>query len=94
MQEFNKTEDGVLDYKIDYSEWLSSDTIMTSTWEIPVGISLDSESFNNNTTTMFLSGGTVNTSYVITNEITTVSGRTDERCFRVRIVTCRGGYVI
>ena len=94
MVEFEKTDNGILDYKIDYTSWLSSDTISSSTWVVATGLTLDSSSYTNAASTVFLSGGTLGQRYEVTNTVVTASGRTDERCFRVRIVACRSGYVV
>ena len=93
MSEFEKTDDGVLDYKIDYTNWILTDTIASSTWEA-VGLTIDSSSFTNADTTIFLSGGVTGQLYEVRNTIVTTGGRIDERCFNVRIVPCRRGYVI
>lgn len=87
MKGFVKDPDAVLDYGFDWSQWLGTDTIATSTWivESPLSIVPASE-FNDDTTTrLFISGGDLNASYVITNQITTVGGRTDDRSIEIRI---------
>ena len=90
MADFEKTEDGVLDYKIDYSSWLASgDSISSSVWTLPAGLVEDTNSFTPSTTTILISGGTLSTRYSLKNKITTVSGLVDERCFHIRIVPCR-----
>ena len=93
MSEFEKTVEGVLDYKIDYTNWLLTDTITSSVWEAS-GLTTDSTSYTNTSSTIFLSGGNLGQRYDVKNTISTAGGRTDERCFKVRIVPCRSGYVI
>lgn len=84
---FTKDPDAVLDYGFDWgTNWLATgETIATSTWVVPTGITEDSATKTTLTTTIWLSGGTVNTTYEFTNRIITSAGRTDDRSFKVRI---------
>ena len=94
---FLKDPDAVLDYKFDWqaltngsgdSDWLaSSETIDTYTIEADTGITVDSDSKTDADTsiTVWLSGGTVETSYDIRCEIVTTDNRTDERTITIRI---------
>ena len=76
-----KDPDAVLDYGIDWGDWLTdvSDTISTSTWTAPAGITKDSDTHNDTTTTIWLSGGTAGSSYSLVNHITTAGGREDDQ---------------
>lgn len=65
--------------------WLADgETISTSTWTVPTGITKDSESETDDTTTIWLSGGTHGTDYDLVNEIVTSAGRTANRTIRIR----------
>ena len=75
----NKDPNAVLDYQFNWAAWLGSDTIQTSTWDVPDGITKTNEDNSDTTTTVWLSGGTVGTSYEVVNQIVTAGGRTDER---------------
>lgn len=75
----------VLDYGIDWSAWLNGDTISTSTWTVPSGITQASESETTTTATIWLSGGTAGTDYLVTNKIVTHGGRTDERTIKISV---------
>lgn len=89
---FTKSDDGVLDYQIDYSAWLTSsggDTIATSVWVVPSDLVKDSDTNDATTTTVVLSGGTAGTTYKIENTVTTAGGRVDERCFDLFVSACR-----
>ena len=82
-----KDPNAVLDYAIDWSAWLAaSETISTSTWTVPTGITQDSESETTTVATIWLSGGTAGVTYTVTNRIQTNQGRTDDRSFKVRVV--------
>jgi hypothetical protein len=74
-----KDPDAVLDYVVDWSDWLGDDTISTSTWTLPFGITKNSDSNTDTTTTIWLSGGSAKRDYSIKNRIVTADGRTDER---------------
>jgi hypothetical protein len=87
-QTFIKDVDAVLDYGVDWSNWLESgDTISSSTWTItPSSITTDS---TENTTTqakIWLSGGTVGTTYTATNRIVTNEGRTQDQSIYIKVV--------
>lgn len=80
-----KDPDEDLDYTIDWSARLEDDVISTSDW-LPVdGITTHSESNTDTATTIWLSGGTLGTSYEITNRIVTVGGRTMDQTVRLKI---------
>lgn len=82
---FTKDPDGVLDYQIDWSDWLGTDTIVTSTWTVGTGITKDSDTNTTTTATIWLSGGTAGTMYTLVNRITTTDGRTDDRSIYVTV---------
>ena len=79
-----KDPSAILDYQFNWSAWLGADTIATSTWAVPTGITQVTESETTTTTTIWLSGGTVDTNYVCVNTITTAGGRTDQRTLTIR----------
>jgi hypothetical protein len=80
-----KDPSDVIDYVIDWSGVLGADTISTSTWSIPAGITQNSESETTTTATIWLSGGTSGTDYPIVNTIVTAGGRTWSRTFVVPV---------
>jgi len=85
---FTKDPNAILDYTRDWSAWLTAagnDTIVTSTWIVPDGITKDSDTHNDTTATIWLSGGELGKRYNITNRITTAGGRTDDRTFTIDI---------
>ncbi|MCK0517856.1 hypothetical protein [Williamsia sp. DF01-3] len=87
----------VLDYANDWGSenvpaderWLDEgETIASSTWSVsPPGLTTSLPSVVNNDTTsvVWLSGGTVDRSYTVTNRITTTDSRTVERSITVVI---------
>ena len=84
LEKFIKDPDAVLDYEIDWSDWLVTDTISASTWTADTGLTVDSDSFTDTATTVWLSGGVVGTSYEVVNHIATASGREDDRTIVIK----------
>jgi hypothetical protein len=87
-----KDPQATLDYSVDWSDWLvGADTISTSTWVIQTytgdtaPIVNTAQSVANGIATIYVRGGTEGKIYRITNRITTGSGLTDERYFRLVI---------
>lgn len=91
----NKDPDEVLDYSID---WIgtsaepgplfdTSDTISTSTWIVPDGITRDTDSHTNTKTTIWLSGGTALVTYSFVNRIVTAGARTFDQTVKIKIKT-------
>jgi hypothetical protein len=85
-----KDPDSVMDYGADYSGWLSvGETISASVWLIDDtivnaadtvnGLTLNRATSTTTATAAWLSGGTVGTTYTLTNRITTSQGRTEDR---------------
>jgi len=78
----------VLDYAVDWTAGLGSDTITASSWVVGAGITqtTPAPSFTTTKATIWLTGGTVGSTYRITNHITTAGGRQDERSFTVQVI--------
>lgn len=84
MQRFTKDPNAVLDYQIDYSRWLpAGDTITASSWLAESGLTVDTSSFTDTSTTVWLSGGTAGSTYDVRNHITTDDGRQDDRTLTI-----------
>lgn len=82
-----KDPNEVLDYVVDWSERLDSDTITSSQWLVPAGITKDSDTITTTTTTIWLSGGTEATSYTFVNRIITAGGRTMDQSIKLKVKT-------
>lgn len=79
MTPFIQDPQAVLDYPFDWSPYLGDDTISASSFTADSGIMVESdEILDTQHTVVWLSGGTRNKRYAITNHITTVGGRDDE----------------
>lgn len=82
----SKDPSSILDYGVDWTDWLDGDTISTSSWSVsPSGLTAISNTRNGGVTTVWLSGGTVGQTYQVTNTIVTAAGRTDQRTLLVAI---------
>lgn len=87
MKEYIKDPDATLDYSGDWTAWLAGDTIQISTWLIdPTGSLTEANATaTDSVTTVWLSGGDTNVTYLVTNRIVTNGGRTDDRTFKVLV---------
>jgi hypothetical protein len=86
---FYKDPDAVLDYTFDWSDWLTGvETIASYDITAETGITVDSDSNDTDSVTVWLSGGTASVKYTVGCEITTnsVPARTDERSMVFRVV--------
>lgn len=81
----NKDPQETLDYKIDWNPRLAGDTIFNSTWVVPGGLTVNSDTNDTTTTTIWLTGGTLDVSYLLTNTIVTTGARTMEQTVKILI---------
>lgn len=78
--------DAVLDWKFDWTTWLSTDETITSHEVTVDGITLDSTDADTTSVTAWLSGGVANTRAQATCHIVTNMGREDDRTIYIQIV--------
>jgi hypothetical protein len=82
----SKDPDELLDYEIDWSARLVTDTIVASVFTIPTGTVVNvSQSLSATTTTIWLSGGADGETCEVLNQITTAGGRIMDQTVRLRI---------
>ena len=83
-----KDPQAVLDYGFDWSAWLADgETITASSWLISdTGLTADSDEATDTTATIWLSGGTLGTTYRVTNHIITSQNRQDDRTLTISVV--------
>lgn len=86
----NKDPDEVLDYQINWTKRVQSsrtpdDVIVGSTWIVPTGITKQSDSFTDTTTTIWLTGGDDGESYEFVNRIVTTEGRTMDESVTIKV---------
>lgn len=81
-----KDPDEELDYEINWIDLLTpGDTIQTSTWFVPVGITRGLEGQTSTSTSIWLTGGTAGNTYSLTNRVTTPLGRTHEQSVKLKV---------
>lgn len=80
-----KDPDAVLDYHLDWEDWLAGDTISAAAWTLPSGITKDSQAETDTVATIWLSGGSPGNRYFVKCHITTAAGREEDRTFRVDV---------
>jgi hypothetical protein len=76
---FQKDPEETADYYIEWSAALGADTISTSAWVTPTGLTQEpspAPGISGTTTYVWLSGGVSPTDYCVENTIETVGGRT------------------
>jgi hypothetical protein len=83
----NKDPEEVLDYTLDWFKRLgTSDVITSSVWAVDgTGLIIDSDTFSTTQTTLWLSAGVLDASYLLTNHIVTEGGREMEQSVKIRI---------
>lgn len=82
---WEKDPEAIKDYSLDWTDWLGTDTIVTSTWTVPDGMSKSASGNTTQVTSVWLSGGVLGRSYTISNRITTAGGRTDSRSIEIKV---------
>lgn len=83
----DKDPDDILDYKVDWTDSLSDEVIVTSTWLLPAEITKVSDDYADTSATIWLSGGTALDNLTITNRIFTSAGRQMDQSVLLRIRT-------
>lgn len=81
-----KDPDANLPFGVDWSGWLAEgDTIVTSTWIVPVGLTMGVDGVDGGQATVWLSGGTAGENYTVTNRVVTSGGMVDDRSIRILV---------
>lgn len=89
--EFEKTDEEVLDYLVDFTDLLAVGESITGTPTVTVPSPLNKNSQSNTATvvTVWISGGAIDTQYPIEVTVVTSSGRTYSRYFLLKVVERR-----
>lgn len=83
---FIKDPNAIEDYSITWTKHLAaSETIATSTFTVPTGLTKVSESNTTTQSIVQLSGGTLHVEYLVINHVTTNQGRQFDQTVIVRI---------
>lgn len=78
-----KDPDAAKDYQVDWTAWLAGDSISSYTVTAQSGLTKDSDSRSGAVVTVWLSGGMLGRTYLVTVRVVTSGGRTDERSFNI-----------
>ena len=79
-----KDPDSELDYGVDWSPWLGTDTIASAVWTLPAVLTHPrASSVAGAVTTVWLAGGDAGTRYLVSCRVTTAAGRIDDRSLRI-----------
>lgn len=81
-----KDSDEVVNFGVDWADYLGSDTITGSVWIAPAGITQVSSAFTTTQATIKLSGGTLGITYRITNRITTSTSEIIDQSIDIEII--------
>lgn len=84
---FDKDPDTAEDWIFDWSQFLTSgETITSSVFFAVAGLTVTAQATVGAVTRVVLADGVLGQTYLVTNRITTSTGRSPDRSFRVRIV--------
>lgn len=83
--DFVKDQNSTEDFPFNWAPELDGDTIATSAFSLPDGLTSVSTANTTTTTTIFVSGGTCDSLYRITNRVTTAGGRTWDKTIRILV---------
>lgn len=88
---FIKDPADVLDYQLNWADWLGAGTISTSAWTVPSGITQVTASNTTTTATIRLSGGTHGSDYEVLNHIVTANGQEADRSITIKVRHAEAG---
>lgn len=81
---FIKDPSAILDYSLDWSDWLTAGDVLAHCAFVPSpGLSVISVNNTDTIATCWLSGGVPGQTYNVTCHITTNDGRQDDRTFQI-----------
>lgn len=82
-----KDPNEVVDYDLSWVDQMTddTDTIVSSTWTVPAGITKDSQSATTTRTKVWLSGGTAGETYTLLNRVVTAGGRTLDQSVKLKM---------
>ena len=87
MADYTKTAAAVLDFTLNWATYLGSDTISSSSWAVPSGITGSNQSSTATSASIRISAGTAGLVYAFTNTITMASGQIDQEPLVITVTT-------
>lgn len=85
QKNFEKDPDAILDFSIDWTDWLAGDTISTGTWIVQSGLTKVKSFYTTSKDTVFVSSGVAGQTYSLTNRITTANGRVNDETIYILV---------
>lgn len=86
VKTYTKDPDAYLDYTLDWSEWLGTDTLSTAVWSVsPSDMTAPHTTTTTTLAAVWLSGGAHGSDYDVRCRVTTTAGRIDDRTIRVQV---------
>lgn len=80
-----KSAVSVVDIGINWSAWLSGDTIVASEWSTDPAITISRQQMTNTTTSCYIAGGVAGKTYKVFNKITTDNDLIESRFITISI---------
>jgi hypothetical protein len=74
-------------FAVDWADYLVADTITSSTWILPSGITQVTSNFTATRANIMLQGGTLGATYRVTNRINTSAGEIVEQSVDIQLIT-------
>lgn len=81
-----KDPDEVISFGVDWSEYLGAETVTSSNWTVPSGVTKVGQTLVGKQANVTISGGTLGTVNRITNRITTSAGETVDQSIDIEII--------
>ena len=81
--DFEQDPDSILDYPFEWGPELEGDSIETSTFVLPDGMTLVNQTLNGSLAVAYVSGPQCGIVYRLTNRITTGDGRSIDKTVRI-----------
>ncbi len=89
MAKFLKDPDARLDYTFNWADWLKDDAIQLSSWFIAgptAEVTIVTQTNTASVATVWLEGGVSGNKVTVTNRITTIGNRIDDRSMEITIM--------
>ena len=80
-----KDPDETVQYSVDFTDYLGSDTLSSVAWQVPAGLTNVSSSNAGKVASIKLSGGTAGTDYTVTCRLTSGGGLVLDRSFVLQV---------
>ena len=87
MADYTKSAAEITDFTLDWSQVVGADSIITSAWTVPSGITGSNQSSTATTASIRIAAGTASLFYPFVNTITRISGQVDQESLVITVAT-------